>query len=519
VLSPATTAPVEKHERTDATPGPRDRVVPDLAVSGRRRKGHGGQRRNIRNAASAAVAGTVIAGMLLGILAGQFSQANQAAEQIVLDRFTARASLGQNFVESYVGDLQRRIQVLGETMLSGPSPTAADLDIASKVLEFRATVLLDGSGRLLQVFPEKPSILGQDMTLKYDHLRRAVAGQKAISGVVMSAANNEPIVAFAVPFDTPYGPRVLSGGFDAGDTPLAAFLTNSSTIQGASAHVVDEAGNIVVADNGNDRGVLSDRDPELARALTDAPAGVTTGTFDLQGVPTYYTVRTITGSPWRIVLAAPIEGLFKSLEASRSGPRTMFAGFAAAAALIVVLMTRIVYQRGDYASASEADALTGVANRRHLHRQLDQLESHDGVRFAVLMIDIDHFKLVNDRLGHQAGDVVLCRVAALIEGSIRPADTLGRWGGEEFMVLLPGTDLPGSLLVAERIRENVAGASLTDDAVAVTISIGAAASIDAVDARRGSAEAGPDAPITERADAALYRAKHEGRNRVVADSR
>jgi len=162
---------------------------------------------------------------------------------------------------------------------------------------------------------------------------------------------------------------------------------------------------------------------------------------------------------------------------------------------------------------ANTDALTGVLNRRAF---LDRMEAelHRAVRrqepFALIMIDIDHFKKINDAYGHQAGDLVLKKFTNVLAASIRPYDLAARYGGEEFILCLPETSGPQAESVAERIRSNVAAETinLADQSVPVhiTASFGVAAfslgGDDTIDA------------VINRADGALYRAKADGRNRV-----
>lgn len=159
---------------------------------------------------------------------------------------------------------------------------------------------------------------------------------------------------------------------------------------------------------------------------------------------------------------------------------------------------------------SSTDALTGLRNRRHVEEYLAKLTSlarRYVEPIAVLVIDIDHFKSVNDTHGHDAGDAVLREVASRMLGSVRLEDMVGRWGGEEFLVVLPNTAEQGAAELAERLRQVVADTPcrLDDgDAVQVTISVGCAANlID--DAGR----------LVRSADTAMYEAKQTGRDRVV----
>ena len=123
------------------------------------------------------------------------------------------------------------------------------------------------------------------------------------------------------------------------------------------------------------------------------------------------------------------------------------------------------------------------------------------------MIDVDHFKAVNDSYGHDGGDIVLRDVVKRIAACLRTEDQVGRWGGEEFIVLLPATDIAGTMVVAERIRATVAGGAITlkKGSAEVTVSIGGAVTTSTHDV---------DTVVTD-ADIALYRAKQEGRDRWV----
>ena len=155
------------------------------------------------------------------------------------------------------------------------------------------------------------------------------------------------------------------------------------------------------------------------------------------------------------------------------------------------------------------DALTGLLNRRGFDGAASQewrRHQRAGTSLAVLMIDVDHFKRLNDKQGHAAGDAALRQLGAVVQQHIRPYDVAARLGGEEFCVLVVDGALPAALQTAERLRLAVQEASRSEpSAAAVTISVGVS-------------EALPDDPglaaVMARADAALYRAKQAGRNRV-----
>jgi two-component system cell cycle response regulator len=164
------------------------------------------------------------------------------------------------------------------------------------------------------------------------------------------------------------------------------------------------------------------------------------------------------------------------------------------------------------------DALTGVYNRRYIDRRLVEevaRAQRQAYRISVMFIDVDHFKAVNDSVGHQAGDDVLREVAARIKMELRVSDALARFGGEEFVVLLINADLTAAAMVAERIRAGVAGkpVDLADgQGVNVSVSIGVSALDDEVQALPIEAVA---QQLVALADGALYQAKEAGRNRVV----
>lgn len=156
------------------------------------------------------------------------------------------------------------------------------------------------------------------------------------------------------------------------------------------------------------------------------------------------------------------------------------------------------------------DALTGVLNARAYYAGCDRLirlAQRHGSPYAVLFIDLDHFKAINDTHGHAAGDAVLRAVASAVAGAIRDSDALGRIGGEEFSVFLPATDAEGAALLAEKIRALIEDLqpSIGDRRLRITASIGVASDRE----RYGSI-----GEIQRQADQAMYVAKTQGRNRV-----
>lgn len=166
------------------------------------------------------------------------------------------------------------------------------------------------------------------------------------------------------------------------------------------------------------------------------------------------------------------------------------------------------------------DVLTGWHNRRYLTVRLNEelaRARRNGKGLVCLMLDIDHFKRVNDNWGHAAGDAVLRDIAQRIESQVRASDVAARYGGEEFVVLLPGTDIASALLLAERIRTVVSATTVAlpnAEPVTITVSIGISEVRPAPDAEELKTLG---ESLIARADVALYAAKSAGRDQVVVD--
>jgi diguanylate cyclase (GGDEF)-like protein len=163
---------------------------------------------------------------------------------------------------------------------------------------------------------------------------------------------------------------------------------------------------------------------------------------------------------------------------------------------------------------SRSDGLTGLLNRRAIEEALDaqmQRSHRSSETFTLMMLDLDHFKAINDRHGHAVGDLALKHTAAILRAELREVDRLGRYGGEEFLFLLPGLPLAQAHGVAERLRQQLVAKPLQQGGASVTLSVSIGV------AESAGADADPRS-VLRRADAALYRAKAGGRNRVVADA-
>jgi diguanylate cyclase (GGDEF)-like protein len=182
--------------------------------------------------------------------------------------------------------------------------------------------------------------------------------------------------------------------------------------------------------------------------------------------------------------------------------------------LLDQLYRRIFLYRHAAEVLAHFDSLTGIANRRHLMvtcESLLELCRRNGNPVSVIMLDIDHFKNINDNYGHFSGDIAISHVSDILKGSVRKSDFLGRYGGEEFIIILPETSMEETVQVAEKIRQKVEASPIKINAettLNITLSAGVSGSYDTTQGILHQ-------DILKWADDALYQAKRSGRNRVA----
>lgn len=443
---------------------------------------------------------SVIALVLLVGFAQMIRTSDRAGRASLEERAVQRTVITQRFIEAYNADLEVSVLAHAGQALSGPAPTAEELALVSRMMRFPTAVLIDASGRVMQTFPEDPTLAGADLADRDDHLRGAVDGRATVTGVMPAPVGGEPVVDVAVPFETASGRRVLSAGYRVEDTPLGAYLANATVSAGEELYLVDDAGTIIASSEPTASPTLVAQDPDLAGVAMVAGSGTISSGADER----FFTAEAIAGAPWRLIRVLPSEVLYEPAEAGRWTPWLLFGGFLVVGLASLVMLSSLIGQRDHERRHARRDPLTGLANRRSLDAALAaRAADPSGERWGVLMVDVDHFKQVNDQHGHQRGDEVLAAVAASLVQSVRPTDVVGRWGGEEFMVVVPGASLATASELAERIRQAVA--DLRVGTIAVTVSIGFA-----------STETSPADGLVDLADASLYRAKQTGRNRVVS---
>ncbi|GAB3024875.1 sensor domain-containing diguanylate cyclase [Bowmanella dokdonensis] len=210
---------------------------------------------------------------------------------------------------------------------------------------------------------------------------------------------------------------------------------------------------------------------------------------------------------WRLFLISPLEARKQAITQTFIGNLVlMIASFL----LLYFLVSRVSgHFQSTVSRRVNTDPLTGLSNRLHVEDRFQAL-LEARTPMSLILADIDHFKSVNDQYGHNVGDKVIRKVADLLVEGVRKVDTVGRWGGEEFIILLPDESLDSAVQVAERIRESIAAYDFRSDDWQLNISISLGVT------RASQYESLAD--LIHAADKALYRAKNEGRNRVVAST-
>lgn len=380
--------------------------------------------------------------------------------------------------------------------------------------------------------------------------RDAIVGQ-----VYWDSTAGRPLMTLGVPVSTSDGRFLGALAAKLDLTPVAASLASFAAEPSGMLYLVTGAGELVVSSAGADRALMSRRiaGRTLERLTREGRGPVEYGNHEARDV--LGALAPIRRLDWAVVAEIPADEAYAQIARLRTltlvtvllllvvigglayllgltvvlplgrlarGARQVAGGDLTVALPVVGggeaayvtevfnhMVTRLKQGREELERLSRTDGLTGLPNRRHLMETLEK-EARRAQRnarpFALLMIDVDHFKRYNDAFGHLAGDDVLKRVADALQGTVRTADYAARYGGEEFIALLPETPLDSALEVAERIRTRMAEEEFGTNGSRVTLSIGLG--------EFPTDGATPEAVIAA-ADGALYRAKEHGRNCVV----
>ncbi|MGY4527893.1 sensor domain-containing diguanylate cyclase [Pseudomonas sp. TE21394] len=466
---------------------------------------------------------------------------------------TKLASITETFISNAQQQLSFSAGVQGRQLADALALQVETERVLSQSMAFNSTFVLDADGVLLAISPASlRHLVGSRM--HSPGVQEALnARSPLVSTPYISAANNL-VVALSHPvFDSKGGYRGYVGGslYLRERNILNSLLGEHFYKDGSYLYVVDRNRRLLYHPDGRRVGKVVE-----GNALIDQLATLGNGTRQLtnsNGVAMVAGFATVPSAGWGVVAqqplaqtVAPLNRLILNVVGTSvplalvgslllwwlamiiarplwqlaAGARSMdragtaerlhrvSAWYFEAAQLKRALLfgLNLLHERiGRLNRDAQTDPLTGLGNRRSLEFSLSLLEA-EGRPFAAIVLDIDHFKRVNDNHGHEVGDQVLRRLAELMRRCCREGDLLCRTGGEEFLMLLPGASLDVAAVVAERLRVTVQDTPV-EPVGAVTISLGVA---------HWEGEAGGEPGyVLSAADRALYQAKQEGRNRVV----
>lgn len=456
--------------------------------------------------ASAALGLVVVVGLLaLAILSSQ-----RGARSRLVSNFRLRGTTSATFVSTYLSQEEAREMHTASRYLSARRVSPTRFNVVVSTLGSEAAVLLDSAGRVLNVVPSSPSLVGKRIAARYAHLTSALHGRPTVSNLVPSVARGKPVAAVAVPFSTPAGRRVFSVAYPDAGPALTAFVGHTISYRRHEVFLVDANGQVIASSPDTPRAAnIIQADPALARAALHASSGPVPGARQ----PTTFTMARVPGTAWWLLIAVPNSRLYAS--AAGWGEYVSWIVFALVSVLGAALVAMLARSHADRTrlrtlsdtleQTARTDALTGLLNRRALTDELTRAAAHArrrGEPLSVLMIDLDRFKETNDCFGHEAGDRVLCALADCMRDTLRSEDSYGRWGGDEFLVTLPGDDEGEARIVADRLLAGAARVDLSDIGLeaGVPMSVGTATA--------ATAQVTPD-EIVRMADLDLYRVKSE----------
>jgi diguanylate cyclase (GGDEF)-like protein len=374
-------------------------------------------------------------------------------------------------------------------------------------------VVLDAHGGLL-ASSDLHGRSASGLLARHPELRAAVDGRAAVSDVFEWPAG-KPAFEIALPFDSPTGRRVL--GIAAPVQLIRSFadgfLSGASAVRRTQAYLLDGHGRLLAASDS------SAAAPSIAdRALTAAMRERSHGSY---GDRTF-TAMPVPHTGWRVVFSVPSSQLYASVERSRQAVRALFAAFSVTLLVLVGLAFAALRSAGRLNVLREREAAARVLAHERLHDPLTRLPNRalfldrlehalaalprgKGV-VAVLFIDVDSFKSINDSLGHGLGDAVLRQIAERLQSVMRAGDTISRFGGDEFLMLSADTtgDRAAAVRWATRVRDAFEAPLLVEGhELAVGLSVGVSV--------RGASEQPVEAgDLVREADLAMYRAKHRG---------
>ncbi|HVJ97378.1 MAG TPA: sensor histidine kinase [Acidimicrobiia bacterium] len=288
------------------------------------------------------VSAAVLVAVSLAGAASMLTRSQDQSRADLEDRYALRASLASRFVDSYLDELARREKDLAALYLKDGTLDEQEFTTIVQALDLRVAVFLDGAGKVLHVWPPKPSQIGTEIASRYEHLTNAEQGRTAVSDVVASAAEGIPVVALAVPLRTGTQHFVFSGGFSTKDTPIATYLANATSLKDAHISIVDGSGEIVAAQGLDPNRSLRQQLPTLDTALTRDERG----SYKAQGEQHFYSRIAVDNTDWQVVISAPHRVLYKPVTGlAQWVPWILLGILSIAAAFALVLLQRLAREK------------------------------------------------------------------------------------------------------------------------------------------------------------------------------
>lgn len=308
--------------------------------------------------------------LMLGALAWSIGRAQIDSREILNDRFESRVEAGSGFIREFIRVRQSEELAVAHARFSGRKVDPEAFNLAVQALGFEAAVLLDEEGRVLAVYPKREDIIGDEIASRYAHLSSAVRGDPAVSGVVPSAARGVPVVAAAMPYDTPHGRRVFSGAFSVEVGPLGNFLRDVLPFETANLFLVDDDGDIAATSGFRKVGFrsLRDVDPDLFAAVSRAGSvRAVRGATESDGRAVRYVSEPIQGTTWALVANVDAGELYEPIARGSWPGWLVFAGLMATAGFAIHLVRRL--------EQSQREVADRLAEQERLNTALESFSS------------------------------------------------------------------------------------------------------------------------------------------------
>lgn len=440
----------------------------------------------------AAAAGVVLLAVAMVAAVGFYLSGTQADTRArILGGFDSRARLAAQVIGGTIAGSDPKTRGWAETAFALPqSQLGPALDAGSSGIAWLAVLRTNGTvvGTSPRSMTARAAVLdaepGFQMALK--------TGRLTYGDVTIE--NGTPMVYGFQPYDAGGETRVLV--VPAPVAEMASILRGALDVTAGQVYLADSTG-AVVAGSDNTAAGRPIPDRVLATARQHLGSGLTGDR--------HYLTLPIADSTWRMVIATSRSALLAPVHAANRAAWLVFGGFAATVSVILLTGGVILTGSARLARTRLYDALTGLPGRALLLEEAEKSITQGGP-FAVLFLDLDGFKPVNDTYGHAAGDALLVQVAQRLRAATRPVDVVGRFGGDEFVLLCQGMTGQDAYTVADRILHDLSRPfDLDGHTVRIGVSIGLAVP-------------GPDtadaAALIRHADLALYRAKGGGRGRI-----